>query len=90
MFDPNQVKGEVYAAEEALKPYQDPNLMTQTKQAVQEQWTPLLKSSVNAAQSMMSDFLPRYMGMAENLGGTSESDISAGSKLQLMGQGQLS
>jgi len=85
-MDLNTTRNEMMAAEAAMKPYQDSTLPTQTKEAVMQQWTPLLKSATGAAQSQMAEFLPKYMGMAEQLGGTSETDLSPTQKLQFMGQ----
>lgn len=91
-MDLNTTKNELDLAEKNMQPYQDPNLMTTVKNQVMDQWTPILKSSVNAAQGMMADYLPKFMGMAGTLGGTSEADMSPTQKMGYMGTqlGQMS
>lgn len=84
MANLQQSEQQLSKAEERLSGYTK-ELPGQIKAEYEKAWTPALKEATGATERMMGEFLPKFWGLPEAYGGTSESDISAGKKLSLMG-----
>lgn len=57
----------------------------QIKEEVRKAWSPSLQEASGVVGQQLSEFLPKYFGMGEALGGTSAADISPTKRLQQMG-----
>ena len=84
-MDLTQQEQALKTAESTLSGYTK-DLPSEIQAEITKAWTPGLERVTGETQRMMSEYLPRYWGIGEQLGGTTAADLSPTQKMQVMGR----